>query len=362
MVGVDGLVPIDLVGDGARLVLQLLHHRLHSLEVLGLGPLLVHAGDEVAGADVVEVVVKNIVAADAAVGVDHRVGIFLTVTANVLATIFKVGVEHALQFDTHDVAPLGLLREVQKIGLRRALHLRVGHPLRVVLVGLLRQAERAVHEEVLVTDVAGPAGNLVALGHMIELAVADVDVANVADGVETDNQHAISGLVAGNVVDVDVAHGRVETSAADFVVLVVEVNLDDSLAALSHLDVAHVDVLDDAAATGVCLDAQHAVQIGRIHHAVVGKDVLAAAANLRADHHASMSVVHRAVADDDVLRGHVAFASVAVASALDGYAVVARVEEAVLYQHAVAALGVAAVAVRSVVYHLDAAHGDVGRV
>ena len=75
-----------------------------------------------------------------------------------------------------------------------------------------------------------------------------------------------------------------------------------------------------------------------------------------------MTVLHLAVANNDVLRGHIALAAIAVAAALDGYAVIARVEEALLNKHAVAALRVAAVAVGAVVDHLHAAHGDVGGV
>ena len=49
-----------------------------------------------------------------------------------------------------------------------------------------------------------------------------------------------------------------------------------------------------------------------------------------------MSVLHLTVADDNVFRRHGTFSSVAVSSALDGYAVVARVEKAILNEHSVA--------------------------
>ena len=68
-------MPKYLVGDGARLVLQLFHHGLHGQKVLRFGPLLVHAGDEMSGADVVEVIVQDVVATDVALSVNHRVGI-----------------------------------------------------------------------------------------------------------------------------------------------------------------------------------------------------------------------------------------------------------------------------------------------
>ena len=109
LVGIDGLVPEYLVGDGAGLVLQLLHHRLHRSQVLSLGPLLVHAGDEMTSTYVVKVIIQDVVVANVALGVNHRVGIFLTVLADILTTIFKIGVEHTFQFNTHHVAPLGFL-------------------------------------------------------------------------------------------------------------------------------------------------------------------------------------------------------------------------------------------------------------
>ena len=106
-------MPEDTVGLGAWLVVQLGHQQLHGLEVLGFRPLLVHTGHEMACADVVEVILLDVVATDGAVTTNHGVGVFLTVEADVLATIFKIGVEHALQFDTHHVAPFGLRREVE---------------------------------------------------------------------------------------------------------------------------------------------------------------------------------------------------------------------------------------------------------
>ena len=144
--------------------------------------------------------------------------------------------------------------------------------------------------------------------------------------------------------------------------LVVEVNLNDGFAALSHLNITHIDVLNDAAPAGVRLDTEHAVEVGRVHDTVVGIDVLAAAADFGTYHHAAVAVVHGTVADDDILRRHIAFTSVAVASAFNGDTVVAGVEETVLNQYAVATLRVAAVAVGTVVNHLHTTDGNVGRV
>ena len=116
-------MPEDLVGDGAWLVLQLFHHRLHSQQVLLLRPLLIHAGDEMACADVVEVIVQDVVAANVTFSINHRVGVLLAVAAYVLAAIFKIGVEHAFQFNAHDIRPFGFRREVEHIRLWRTFHL-----------------------------------------------------------------------------------------------------------------------------------------------------------------------------------------------------------------------------------------------
>ena len=56
---------------------------------------------------------------------------------------------------------------------------------------------------------------------------------------------------------------------------VVKVDLQNTLFADAHLDIAHVDVLDDTATAGVSLYAKHTLQFWRVHHTVVGEDVLA---------------------------------------------------------------------------------------
>ena len=78
-----------------------------------------------------------------------------------------------------------------------------------------------------------------------------------------------------------------------------------------------------------------------------------------------MTILHFTVADDDVLRrttgkaALTALATVVVTSRLDGNTVVSGVEETVLYHDTVATLGVAAVAVRTVVVDMYATNGDV---
>ncbi len=173
--------------------------------------------------------------------------------------------------------------------------------------------------------------------------------------------HSIFALLTGDVLKVDVAHCGQIAAAANLVVLIVEVNFQHRLGALSHGDVACVDVFDHAAAASVGLYAYHSLKAGTVHLVVLGKHIAASAGNLTADNHTAVSILHLAVADDDVLARFVPQSSVVVSSALNGNAVVAGVEETVLDEHAVTRLGVAAVAVGSVVVDVYAAHGDVFR-
>ena len=113
LIGVDGLMPEHFVDLGAGLVLKLLHHGLHRDEVFLLRIKIVHACDEMTGADVVEVVIEDVVASDLAFLIDHRVGICLTVFPDVLAAIFKIGVEHTFEFNTHHITPFGLSGEIK---------------------------------------------------------------------------------------------------------------------------------------------------------------------------------------------------------------------------------------------------------
>ena len=240
-------MPEYLVGNSTRLVLQLLHHGLHGQKVLGLGPLLVHTGDEVSGTDVVEVVVQDVVATDVALSVNHRVCVELAIVLDFLSAVAQIGVEHALQFDAHDVAPFGLRREVEQVALGHTLHLGVGHPLGVVLIRFLLKSQPTINIEVVETHVAHLTALEIALLHAVEVAVTHVDVVDIGILVEADNLYAVLRLLALDVLHEHIAHGGVVASAANLVVLIVEVNLQDALAALAYVDVLHVDVFDDAA-------------------------------------------------------------------------------------------------------------------
>ena len=204
----------------------------------------------------------------------------------------------------------------------------------------------------------------------VEAAVLHVDVVHRVGQflvLIAHNHHAVFRLLAGDVLHVHVLNGGIEATAAHFLRLIVGVDFQHGLLALSHFHVPEIDVLDDAAAARVGLDAQHAVQVRRVHLAIFYKHVLAAARYFGADDHAAVPVFHHAVAHDDVLRRTAGIApggtraAVGVAAALDGYAVVAGVEGAVLNKDVLARLGVATVAVGAFVPHGDVSHDDVLR-
>ena len=240
-----------------------------------------------------------------------------------------------------------------------------------MLVGLFLQYQRAVDHQVVVGDVLRLANLVDGLAvHPVELTVPDGDVVHRIGQlgvVVTHNHDAIFRLLAGHVLHRHVTNGGVESATAHLARLVVGVDFQYSLLALSYGDVAHVDVLDDATATGVGLDAQHTVQRGRVHLAVLDIHILTATADFRSDDHATVSVLHLTATDDNILRGGASelalatLATVVVTARFDGDAVVARVEETVLNQHSVARLWVAAVAVGTVVDDVHASHGDVFR-
>ena len=191
------------------------------------------------------------------------------------------------------------------------------------------------------------------------MAVLHCDVGYVLHLVSADDEHAIVALLAGHILHAHLAHGRLEATVAQLSWLVVEVDFQDGFLALAHGDVAHIDVLDESATAVVGLDAEDALQVRGVHHAVLGVYILASARDLRADDHAAMSIFHLAIADDDVLARLIPETTVIISAALDGDAVVAGMEYAVLDEHVLACLWVAAVAVRSFIPYGYAIHGYV---
>ena len=231
-----------------------------------------------------------------------------------------------------------------------------------MLVGHLRQGQGTVDKEIVELHVARLARREIARLDAVKLTVFHENVVHIGIFLETDNLNTIFRLLAGDIFHIDIAHRGVVAAAADLIMLVVEVDLQYTLLADAHLHILHVDVLNDAATTGVGLDAQYTLQLGGVHHTVVGIDILTATTDLAANHHATVTILHLTVADDNVLRRHITLTSITVTAALDGDAVIAGVEETILDQHAVTKLGIAAVTIRTVVDHLHPTNSNICRV
>ena len=109
LISIDRLVPEYFIGDGARLVLQLLHHRIDSQLVLGFRIEVVHTCHEMTCTDIVEVIFQKVITANVAFLIDHRIGIFLTVLEDIVTTIGEISIQHTFEFDAHYIAPFGTL-------------------------------------------------------------------------------------------------------------------------------------------------------------------------------------------------------------------------------------------------------------
>ena len=109
------------------------------------------------------------------------------------------------------------------------------------------------------------------------MTVLDIDVVNKCILVQSDNLYTILRLLTGNILHIYVANDGVVATAANLVVLVVQINLQHALLTLANSNVTHVDILDDTTTAAVGFDTQHALQLWRIHHTIVGKHILATA-------------------------------------------------------------------------------------
>ena len=188
-----------------------------------------------------------------------------------------------------------------------------------------------------------------------ELAVLDMNAIDIVFIRHSDNKHTKVTLIAGDMLQPYIAHRWRIVAAALLFVVIVEVYLQDRFATPAYLNVTDKDILRNASPARVRLYADDAVKILRVHVAVLYKDIPGAGCNLRADDHATVAVLHATVPDNDILRGTSVGSSVLVPSALYGYAVITRMERATLYQHTVATLWVATIAIRSLIPYFHVA-------
>ena len=96
-----------------------------------------------------------------------------------------------------------------------------------MLIGSLHQSEAAVDEEIVEVHVARLATHEVAVLHPVELTVLHIDVIDVCVFLKADDLHTVFRFLAGHILHIHVANGRIEASTAYLVVFVVKVDLQD---------------------------------------------------------------------------------------------------------------------------------------
>src|ERR1700683_3365074 len=128
---------------------------------------------------------------------------------------------------------------------------------------------------------------------------------------------------------------------------------------LADVDVSRIDVLDEAAAHGVVLNAHSDIQGGAVHSAIFRENVAHAAGNFASDSHTTVAIFHPAIADDNVLRGNPQSTAVGVSARLDGDAIVPGVEETILNQHIGRGFRIASVRIRSKTADGESSYRDI---
>lgn len=175
----------------------------------------------------------------------------------------------------------------------------------------------------------------------------------------SDDKHAEVALITGYMLQPYITHRWRIVTAAQFLVIIVKIYLQNRLTTLSHLHISDKYILRYSATAWISLYADNAVKILRVHVAILHKDISYPRSNFRTYDHSPMAVLHFTVSNYYVFRWPSVSPAVLVTSALYGYAVVASMEITSLYQHAVAALRVAAVAIRSLVPYFHIAYRQI---
>ena len=213
---------------------------------------MLHSENEFGRADVIKIECFVVISRYFAAVINHLARISLQIIQNIIASVGLISVEHALKFYAHDITPAGFRCKVEQIGLRGAFHFRKSHPLCHAFEGFVfgSKHELAVHLHVFKSYMTCLARNLdVFLADTIETAVLQTYVCHVLHAVSSYNKHAVSTLLARDVLHIHVSHHRFEAAITRLFGLVIEVNLHYGLLTLPHFDASHVDIFDQTAAT-----------------------------------------------------------------------------------------------------------------
>ena len=131
---VDGLVPENAF-LGAWLLLELLIKSLEGCEVVLLLVQTVHAEEELSVTYIIEIKLVVVITSNILTRlVNHLLRILLQILINALVFVAKICIEHSTHLCSHSVVPTWFLCEVEHVWMGNALHLRVCHPLAVMLV------------------------------------------------------------------------------------------------------------------------------------------------------------------------------------------------------------------------------------
>src|SRR5262249_40049074 len=156
---------------------------------------------------------------------------------------------------------------------------------------------RAIDSNVAHRDVADVLYDI-RLCHATEVTV---DKQNFFDRriLESAKIKSILRLLRAKFLDAHIAdHGA---KAARFAFFIVEVDRDRGIADLTHGDIAHVDILDQAATHGVVFQTDRDIEFRAVHLTTLGEHSVYAARNFTADGNSAVPIFHMAIADDDVL-------------------------------------------------------------
>src|SRR5579864_8759418 len=165
---------------------------------------------------------------------------------------------------------------------------------------------------------------------MFEGAMREPYIANRRRTIASQLQ-GILAAPAGHILKRDIPDLGLERAVGAF--LIEEVHLNDRIGNLADGHVAEVHILHYAAAIGIGLDSQRAIQMWAVHVAAIHENISNITRHLAANRYTAVPVLHGAVPDHEVFAGRAHLPAVPVASRFDRDTIVTRVERTTLNQN-----------------------------
>ena len=191
------------------------------------------------------------------------------------------------------------------------------------------------------------------------VTILHIDIVDVAAVVQAIEHYGILALLTDDVTQVDIAYDGIVSTLGNLARIVVEVDTKHGFAAATNIDVAYIDILNDAPTCRRCLDTNYSIEIGRIHLAILHPKILVTTGNLRADDNATMTVSHRTLTNNHVLRRNATVTTVLITSRFDSDAVITRMENTVLDKDTIAAFRIASITIRTIVINSHSTYNKV---